>query len=80
MIWESLLASLCAGLAVSCINRFVLSQVSVPCDRKTRGADVDDGGGGGVDDDVGGGGVEDDGCIHAATMSATYEACYTHGD
>ena len=77
VLWESLLASLCAGLVVSCINRFVLSQVSVPCDRKTRNADKGDAD---VDDGGGGGGVDDDGGIHATTTSATYEACYTHGE
>ena len=32
-LWESLLASLAAGVAVSCLNRFGLSQISTPCEQ-----------------------------------------------
>ena len=32
-LWEGILASFCAGVAVSLINRFGLSQVKTPCER-----------------------------------------------
>ena len=32
-LWEGILASFCAGLGVSLINRFGLSQVKTPCER-----------------------------------------------
>ena len=37
-LWESLLASFAAGVSVSCLNRFGLSQITTPCEqwRKRR--------------------------------------------
>ena len=32
-LWESLLASFAAGIGVSCLNRFGLSQIRTPCER-----------------------------------------------
>ena len=35
-LWEGILASFCAGLAISLINRFGLSQVRTPCEKRLQ--------------------------------------------
>ena len=32
-LWEGILASFCAGVGVSLINRFGLSQIKTPCEK-----------------------------------------------
>ena len=41
-LWEGILASFCAGVAVSLINRFGLSQVKTPCEKRLEAKDVSD--------------------------------------
>ena len=33
-LWEGVLASFCAGVGVSIINRFGLSQIRTPCEKR----------------------------------------------
>ena len=33
-LWEGILASFCAGVGVSLINRFGLSQIKTPCEKR----------------------------------------------
>ena len=33
-LWEGVLASFCAGVGVSILNRFALSQITTPCERR----------------------------------------------
>ena len=33
-LWEGILASFCAGIGVSLVNRFGLSQIKTPCERE----------------------------------------------
>ena len=37
-LWEGVLASFCAGVGVSLINRFGLSQIKTPCERRQETA------------------------------------------
>ena len=32
-LWEGILASFCAGIGVSLVNRFGLSQIKTPCEK-----------------------------------------------
>jgi len=32
-LWEGILASFCAGIGVSVVNRFGLSQIKTPCEK-----------------------------------------------
>ena len=41
-LWEGILASFCAGVGVSLINRFGLSQVKTPCEKRQEAKDVSD--------------------------------------
>ena len=37
-LWEGIIASFCAGVAVSLINRFGLSQIKTPCEKRLEAA------------------------------------------
>ena len=37
-LWEGILASFCAGVGVSLINRFGLSQIKTPCEKRQEAA------------------------------------------
>ena len=37
-LWEGILASFCAGVAVSVFNRFGLSQIKTPCEKRREAA------------------------------------------
>ena len=37
-LWEGILASFCAGVGVSLINRFGLSQIPTPCETRQEAA------------------------------------------
>ena len=37
-LWEGIFASFCAGVAVSLINRFGLSQIKTPCEKRLEAA------------------------------------------
>ena len=37
-LWEGVLASFCAGVGVSLINRFGLSQIKTPCEQRREAA------------------------------------------
>ena len=41
-LWEGILASFCAGVGVSLINRFGLSQIKTPCEKRQEEKDVSD--------------------------------------
>ena len=41
-LWEGILASFCAGLGVSLVNRFGLSQIKTPCEREAASRYRDD--------------------------------------
>ena len=40
-LWEGVLASFCAGVGVSLINRFGLSQIKTPCEKSQETAASD---------------------------------------
>ena len=40
-LWEGVLASFCAGVGVSLLNRFGLSQIKMPCERRQETASDD---------------------------------------
>ena len=40
-LWEGILASFCAGIGVSLVNRFGLSQIKTPCEQARRTASRD---------------------------------------
>jgi len=47
-LWEGIIASFCAGIGVSVVNRFGLSQIRTPCERArdaAKDSDSDDSGG-----------------------------------
>ena len=41
-LWEGILASFCAGVGVSLINRFGLSQIKTPCEKRQEVKDASD--------------------------------------
>ena len=41
-LWEGILASFCAGVGVSLINRFGLSQIKTPCEKRQEAKDMSD--------------------------------------
>ena len=47
-LWEGIIASFCAGIGVSVVNRFGLSHIWTPCERArdaAKDSDSDDSGG-----------------------------------
>ena len=41
-LWEGIIASFCAGVGVSILNRFGLSQIKTPCEKRREAEDESD--------------------------------------
>ena len=65
-LWEGVLASFCAGVGVSLINRFGLSQIKTPCERRQETASSDDS-------------SDDSGEAAAASLASIHTEVHFHG-